>query len=487
MNRFAGLLLLLSPLLQAQRLIDRSPPRTVRATVSGTVYDSIAGRPLPGAIVQLVSSDSTASYGETAIADSLGYFAFGGVHDGRFRLGFFHALLDSLGLGPPAHDVSVSGGSDVRMDLAVPSARSLRTALCGRSSAQQGGALIMGTVRDARSRSPSAGVTVSGEWIELSIGRGGLTRRTPRRVLTTRENGMFAICDVPSPGTMRLVASRGTDSTDFVDVEIPAAGFLRRDLYLGGARTEVVDTGVRLGSAQPADTLAPPPLRMHVGEGRLHGVVVGTGTGTVAGRPLAGAQVGIVGGPATRADDQGAWTLDKAPMGTRSLEVRAVGYYPVRQTVDVLEETASIRVELATFRSVLDTVKVLANYSRYSMLAEFRERSRTGMGRYLTAADIMTGQPILTSDLFRSIPGVYLENGNSSSDPAVVMRGAFSDRCTPNLYVNGMVMPLAGVNDLNAFLRPDDIVGVEIYQVGTVPAQFDPGMTGCGSIVVWTK
>ena len=78
-------------------------------------------------------------------------------------------------------------------------------------------------------------------------------------------------------------------------------------------------------------------------------------------------------------------------------------------------------------------------------------------------------------------------DGGTAFDQAVVMRGIFSHRCTPNLFLDGMRMPLAGVNDLNSFLRPDDLVGVEIYPAGTVPAQFDPGLTGCGSIVLWTK
>jgi len=498
MNRIATLLVLIAPLVETQRPIDPTPRRGAGATISGSVLDSIAGRPLVGAVVQLVSSDTTQPYGETAISDSLGHYALGGVPNGRFRLGFFHPVTDSLGLGPPARDVSVSGGRDQIMDLAVPSARSLRTALCGRSSTSDAGGLVMGTVRDAKTLAPSAGVTVSGEWNELSIGRGGMTRRTPRRVLTTSENGMFAICDVPSPGVMRLVANRGADSTDFVDVDIPAEGFLRRELYLGGSRTVVTDSGARRDSAPRADSLALAPRRMHVGEGRLRGVVVGANTGDVIGRPLAAAQVGLVDGPQTRANERGEWTITDAPMGTRSLEVRAVGYYPVRLSVDVLDGAAPLRVELASFRSVLETMKVRANYNRFSMLAEFRERSRTGIGRYLTANDIMIGLPNLTSDVFRSIPGIYLENGTSAFDLAVLMRGLPEDRCSPNLYVNGMRMPLAGINDLNAFLRPDELVGIEIYRVGTAPAQFDPGAqpppiapadppVSCGSIVIWTK
>jgi hypothetical protein len=36
-------------------------------------------------------------------------------------------------------------------------------------------------------------------------------------------------------------------------------------------------------------------------------------------------------------------------------------------------------------------------------------------------------------------------------------------------------------------VRPADIAGIEVYAAGQVPAQFQPGLTGCGSIVFWTK
>src|SRR5687768_8460338 len=70
------------------------------STVSGVVHDSIARAPLVGAIVQLVRADSLARLSRTTTSDSLGRFAFVGVPAGRYMLGFFHQMLDSLGVEP---------------------------------------------------------------------------------------------------------------------------------------------------------------------------------------------------------------------------------------------------------------------------------------------------------------------------------------------------------------------------------------------------
>ena len=53
--------------------------------------------------------------------------------------------------------------------------------------------------------------------MELSFTPRGVTRRILRLVTTTGESGRFALCDVPSPGTMALIATRGADSTDRID------------------------------------------------------------------------------------------------------------------------------------------------------------------------------------------------------------------------------------------------------------------------------
>src|SRR5690349_7243393 len=75
--------------------------------VSGVVRDSISREPLAGAVVQLVSADGVAREGKTVMSDSAGRFTIADVAEGRYALGFFHPMLDSLGLEPSLREVSV--------------------------------------------------------------------------------------------------------------------------------------------------------------------------------------------------------------------------------------------------------------------------------------------------------------------------------------------------------------------------------------------
>lgn len=448
------------------------------ATVRGVIYDSVARARLADAIVQLVGADSVASFGRTAFADSAGAFAFTGIPDGEYRIGFHHAVLDSLGVEPPLRKVSVLGGRPVRVDLAVPSPEQLRVAVCGPVSPANSGALVMGVVRTAITRAPVAGVKVAGQWLELSFERGGLVRRTPMRVTTTREDGWFAICNAPRPGVMWLTASRGADSTDTIELQVSSDALVRRELYLGERRVvAATERGQRVDSGLRAETT------MRVGGGRLEGMVV-TALGA---QPLAGALVAIAGGAAVRANARGQWTLTDVPTGTRTLEVRAVGYYPLRQAVDVIDGVAPIRVSLVTLKSVLDTVKVTAAALGTSNLMEFTARRRSsGAGRFLTAADIARRAPVVTSDIFRAIPGIVVEMG-PDGEPRVMMRGAFAERCAPSMFVNGRLLIGLTIGDIETMTQPKDLIGIEVYASMNAPPQFAPALDGCGSIVFWTR
>jgi hypothetical protein len=435
--------------------------------------------PLAGAVVQLVAADSLAtSVGRTTVSDSLGRFTFADVPAGRYMLGFFHAMADSLGVETTWHEVHVDGYRPVRADLAIPSAARLRTAICG--PGPDSGGVVVGVVRNAQGRAPAAGVTVTGEWLELSLTPKGLRRRYPRLVATTTENGRFAICHLPSARTIALVASRGADSTDLIEVELPADRFLLRELYLGSARI-VVTADTALGT----DTLAPRVIRQRTGDGRLSGVVVTA----VTDRPLAGAEVSMPDGPQTRTNERGEWTLVGAPDGTRILEVRAVGYYPERRAVNVVAGEAPIRTALSTMPAALDTVKITASRLQVRNLSGFEDRRRSGVGRYLTAEDVARQRPTFTSDLFRFVPGLRVDR-NGHGETEIRMRGG----CAPVIYLDGNYMGDLSAVDIDSWVRPDEVAGIEIYGGPVMPPQFSTGRSGvgvshgdCGSIVIWTK
>jgi hypothetical protein len=463
------LLTLLAPGAAAQT--RHSAGRAAGATVSGVVRDSIARVPLAGAVVQLVAVDGMPRFGRSTTSDSLGRYTLTDIPEGRFQIGFLHAMLDSLGLEPSVREVEVVGSEPVRVDLGTPSPARLREAICGPRTPENPGSAVAGVVRDSRDGSPAGGVDVIGEWIELDFGPSGMRMRTPRLVATTEANGWFALCNVPSPGVVSVMAWRGADSTDLVEVKLTSEDFVRRELYLGPSRTEPV--GDTLGRS---DSLAT-PRRFRRGDGHLSGTVV-----TAQGQPLAGAQVNLLNGPRTRTNERGQWTLLNAPLGTRLLEVRAISYYPDRRAVNVVAGAGPVRVVLLTLKAVLDTVRVTA-----ARLADhgsgFETRRRTmGIGRFLTREDIAKRAVMSTSDLFRTVPGIRVET-------EIVMKSAFDD-CWPSLYIDNNLVSKTDAAltpiDIDAWVRPNEIAGIEIY-FDQVPPQFQRALTGCGSIVIWTR
>src|SRR5512138_941129 len=80
------------------------PRDNAGATVSGVVRDSIANSPLADATVQLIASDDPARFERTTTSDSLGRFILRDVPLGRYMLGFFHPVLDSLGVEAPLRE-----------------------------------------------------------------------------------------------------------------------------------------------------------------------------------------------------------------------------------------------------------------------------------------------------------------------------------------------------------------------------------------------
>ncbi|MBM3906477.1 MAG: carboxypeptidase regulatory-like domain-containing protein [Gemmatimonadetes bacterium] len=450
--------------------------------VTGVVHDSIARAPLPGAWVQLVDASGTAQPARSAYADSLGRFAFDDVPEGRYRLGFFHAVLDSLGVQAPSRDFTVRRGRAARVDLAVPSGATLRSLICGERSPRDSGlvvtgAAVIGVVREAKGGAPAANVIVSGEWLEISFRVQGIDRRRPRVVVTTGANGWFALCNTPVGGTMFLTASRGADSTDLIEATIPTEGFLRRDLYLGPARTVVTrDTTTR------PDSLALPARIMRSGEGRLTGTVVSAESR----RPLAGAIAHLSDGPTARADERGDFTLVSAPLGTRTLEVRSVGYYPERRAVHVVEGMPPSRVAMTTFKTVLDTVKIIATQLPDRHGSGFDERRRTGLGRILTAADLERRGALFTSDAFRNLPGTRLERDETGAR-RIFVRSAFGEWCEPSVHIDGLYMWTLNADDIDGMVTLRYVKGIEVYTEATTPPQYQRALTGCGTILIWTK
>jgi hypothetical protein len=146
-----------------------------------------------------------------------------------------------------------------------------------------------------------------------------------------------------------------------------------------------------------------------------------------------------------------------------------------------------VRVTLSTLKAVLDTVRIAA--SRGPDRSGFEDRRRNGMGHYLTAEDIARRTPIATSELLFNLPSVRVEMRRGSLDKWITM-GSASAACSPTLYIDGARIPSLPegltATDIDLWVDPNEIAGIEVY-THLVPPQFQPPLSSCGSIVIWTK
>jgi hypothetical protein len=413
--------------------------------VSGTVYDSVARGPLRGAIVQMVALGGAPLF--TDSTDERGRFAFKAVPAGRYFVEFTHPVLDSLALTPPLSQVEVKDGQTARASLAVPSPETIITSTC-RTTPADSATLFFGVLRHARTKAGLDSGLVQARWTEIVIDTAGIHSSEKRSSARTSRDGWFATCGVPVATDFIVQAMHGTDSTGIAIVTMPPHGLLRFDLDIGGVAT-------------------------------IRGRV------TSQGRPVPNALVRS-GGDMRSAytDSAGQYRLSGVAAGTQTVDVRALGYAPDASAVHLAPDAETEKnVELTTVKRVMDTIKVVAQrvYSLDSQGFERRRRAGWG-GTFFDEDAVRRRAPYSVMQLLNDVPTLRVER--SGFETAVRFR-RMGRLCEPAFFLNGVRMPSELLADLDLFVRPHELGGMEVYR-GQTPAEFfAPG--NCGAIVVWTK
>jgi hypothetical protein len=467
----------------AQQTAEAGPASgTAGVTVSGVVFDSLAGKPLANALVQVVARGENAR-AWNATSGANGEFEIAGVPPGSFLVGFMHPALDSLGLTVPPHTIEVSSDAPLHVTLAVPSARTIRRLLCAGTQPSDSTGLLLGFIRDADTGVPLPGATTVVTWSELVVAKGIHTER--RNVpIKSNDAGWYALCGAPADGPITARAELGKDASGIIEVSVPPGGLLHRDFYIprGAAAVAVSDSA---GSDSAGKASVPAQLAIRRGSARLSGVVR-----DAQGQPLHGVQLMIWGSDVTGSTgDDGSFTLADLPSGTQSLELRYVGYAPTRVAVDLASnQTRSVDVTLSERAEVLDQVTVYGKASRRRIdYTGFLERRKSaGSGHFITRADIAALRPVDLADILRRVPGLRLVPTSYFDYTILSSRGAStnpSGTCQPLIFVDGA--RLTDDTALNGMLRPGDIAAIEVYAgLAGTPAQYSGG--DCGSILIWT-
>lgn len=347
--------------------------------------------------------------------------------------------------------------------------------LCG-DSARVDDAAVIGTVRDASTNRPIDSAFVVAKWIDLTLWRGSFTKSVKTQTARTRRDGSYVICGVPAKATILAWTEFDGATSGVVPLDLKS-GAAHLDLTLD--RNALPSTGsVELEPTGDGVSLFP----VATGTARYHLLIRDE-----AGRSIPNARVRVFGHRTQRTNGSGTATIDSIAGGTQTIEVLAIGYQPLRRTVDLpLTHAPTDTFTLTSLGSTLDTVRVVASRNP----SGFERRRAEGKGDFITASDIERENPDRTTRLLRTRDGLRLTYDRQGYAYIEVTNQA--RRCAPILFVDGFLAPpvpmAPGEATMDWLIHPDEIGGVEIYtHAGTIPPEYSKWANACAIVAFWSR
>jgi len=428
---------------------------TGNGQIVGVISDSLSSGFLAGADILV----EPGSY--TAATDSLGKFKVDRLAPGAYRLGVFHPRLDTLGITLLTQPIRVGSDSASLVQLAVPSAMTLIRRSCRVQSGPYGESAVIGRVVDAETLAPIARAEVSIAWVEIDISKEAGVRREPFVVRdTTNEWGSFTFCGLPNSLKATLQAKHGSASTP----EIPVS--------LGDQPVELMARTVLLpASGAPAKS----------GKASVSGVVTLEGA-----RSNAGSRIELVGtGVVAVTNERGEFTMRNVPSGTRVLVVRHIGFLVQVVPVDLSSrEEQKIKVSLPRYVEMMDPILVSARSKASLERVGFTRRRKDGVGFFIGPEQLETRRYAFLSDLLKQVPSLRVSYG-AHGDVVTPARGVTSG-CI-QYYLDASPYVEMTLGDVNRFVAAREIVGIEVYDPISTPAEYVRGGADCTTILIWTR
>lgn len=430
------------------------------ATIRGTVVDSLHGRGLAGASV---SVDGTAA---NAVTDSLGQYRLDSVPPGTYRIAVYHPLLDSLNIVLYTNPIPIPAAVETVVGLAVPSRVTLMARSCGADTSAH--VLAAGRVLDVDNDMPIQNATVTASVNLLSVTANPNTRAIVRRGTLTRTvktdaDGRFNFC-LPAGGRYTVVANLGNSLTGEIPLDV-STGIAMPTLRVSRADSASVGSRAAFGG------------RVLNGEGKPIEDATVTVQGTVA---------------EARTGHGGRFHLDAVPGGTQVVSVKHVGFAEAFVPADLSSTstrtipTITLAPQVATLPVVDvrgEAVLVAAAYDRTG----FNRRKNGPVGQFVTADQIARHNSGTTLSLLEAVPGVRAQYGRGGGVRLVTTRGVggpYGRTCT-GYMVDGQNVS-RGPNGDDQFLpKPQDIIGIEVYQPGEPIGGAPP--SNCLVVMLWTK
>jgi len=450
-------------------------------TVRGVVFDSVASKPLAGAVVQLGATESSRAPW-TVTTDTAGRYEIHDLPSGRYVVGFYHDALTVLGLDAPSRAVELGADRDVRVDLAVPSSVTIRALRCGAMKPFRQGMLV-GVVRDAVSRAAVDGAKVTIHWRAIALDSADYRVVEEEARASIEPDGALLACGLPVDAPLDLhVVAPGHQPLDGPVVSVPVNGIARLDLLL-------VDS-----------TLASGPAVIRGRAVHANGKAVASGRVAIA---TLGKDAPI---------QNGVFTIGGVPAGSWVTEARVIGAEPQRVLVTAADSgivPATITVSDAP--QMLDAVTVVGTPDRrLRVLDEILRRKRIGMGTTFLPGHPALKSALFTADVMREARGFQYKSPTEIVG-RVVQYGLRAERCrNVAVYVDDVRLP-DGFASLEDVAPISQVLAIETWpDIRLAPVQYRRGMmpgtaappsrtsraglsegdspwSVCALVLVWTK
>lgn len=212
--------------------------------------------------------------------------------------------------------------------------------------------------------------------------------------------------------------------------------------------------------------------------------LAGTVRSSINGLPISGVMVAVRGSRVFDVSDStGSFTLVGLSDGRQLVRILYGDSLAYEHEMDLKRgKTLTLSVLLDVVAAELAPIVVEAQTLRAERsLAGFYDRRKWSMGRFYTRAE-------LAQRASYSLDGLLGEAGVQvvcRLGDCLPIGSDGARRCLMSLYLDGMRMPVAYLNEI----RVDELAGVEVYKHGLdVPTEFRSGFRNtCGAVVAWSR
>ena len=189
----------------------------------------------------------------------------------------------------------------------------------------------------------------------------------------------------------------------------------------------------------------------------------------------------------TISKSNGDFALDSLPSGTQALEIRKLGYSVAEVPVELSNAApAKTTVTMSDAAPLLATMRVEATVDKGLSKVGYLDRNQSGFGYFFDGKQI-NRQSHLLSDVLRVSPGLIMQPTGDGRTNVIRDSRNQQNGCV-NFYVDGSPYQEMTPGDIDDYVRPDEVVAVEVYHGTETPPQFTPpGASGCATIVIWTQ